>query len=124
MNIKCHVKLKRNTSATELMQQEKTLVFSLIKENTMPKNLRITLALTTQKVRDFLIWIPQMLAFKKHPVSLIDGVVFLHQHLSYFIISSLHMSPGGEEEDAKRLLSLLTLTQRPKINAALKIIHT
>lgn len=64
-----------------------------------------------------------MLAFKKHPVSLIDGVVFLHQHLLYFILSSLYMSPSGEKEDAKRLLSLLALTQGPRINAALKIIN-
>lgn len=74
LNIKHHVKLRRNTSPTELMQQEKALVFSLIKENAMSKKLRITLALTPQKVSDFLVWIPQMLASKKHPVSLIDGV--------------------------------------------------
>lgn len=92
------------------MQQEKGLDFSLIKENTMSKSLRITPVLTTQKVSDFLIWTPQMLAAKKHPVPLIDGVVFLHQDLSYFIISSLYISPSGEKEDAKGLLSLRALT--------------
>lgn len=34
------------------------------------------------------------------------------------------MSPSGEKENAKRLLFLLALTQGPRINAALKIIHT
>lgn len=58
------------------MQQEKALVFSLIKENTISKKLRLTLALTTQKVSDFLKWIPQMLASKKHPVSLIGSADF------------------------------------------------
>lgn len=110
LNIKCHVKSRRNTSATELMQQEKALVFSLIKENTTSENLRITRVLATQKVSDFLIWTPQMLAAKKRPVSLIAGVVFLYQDLSYFIISLLYMSPSVEKEDAKRLLSLRALT--------------
>lgn len=40
----------------------------------MSEKLRITLALTTQKVSGFQIWTPQMLASKKHPPSLIDGV--------------------------------------------------
>lgn len=48
------------------MQQEKVLVFPLIKENTVFKALGITLALTTQKVTGFLIWTPQMLPSKTH----------------------------------------------------------
>lgn len=48
------------------MQQKNVLVFSFIKENTISKTLGITLALTIQKVSDFLIWTPQMLSSKKH----------------------------------------------------------
>lgn len=37
LNIQCHVKLIRNTSPTELQQQEKVMVFSSIEESTISK---------------------------------------------------------------------------------------
>lgn len=39
LNIQCHVKLRKNNAATEKVQG-----FSLIKQNTMSKNLTINLA--------------------------------------------------------------------------------
>lgn len=58
------------------MQQENVLVFSLIKENTVSKALGITLALTTQKLSDFLIWTPQTLSSKKHHFT--QALILLH----------------------------------------------
>lgn len=58
------------------MKQEKVLVFSLIKESTVSKTLGITLALTTQKVTGFLIWIPQMLPSKTHHFT--QAFILLH----------------------------------------------
>lgn len=115
LHSKDHVKLRRNTSVSKQMQQEKVLVFSLIKENTISKALGITLALTTQKPSDFLIWTPQMLSSENHNFT--PALIFLHYLFALYW-------PKCREKRCKDLLSLPACTQWPRINVVPQIIHT
>lgn len=115
LHSKGHVKLRRSTSVSEQMQQEKVLVFSLIKENTVSKALGITLALTTQKVSDFLIWTPQMLSSKNHHFT--QALTLLHYLFALFW-------PKWREKRCKNLLSLPVRTQEPRIIVARQIFHS